>query len=893
MSHDDDIDRELRFHIDERTDELIASGMAPDEARRQARLELGGVMQTKEAVRDLGPWSIANGLLQDCRLAFRTLCATPIVTAVAILSLALGIGANTAMFSLVNSLMLRALPVRDPARLVLLKSREPEGYPEWSYVFWSEIRRRPQLFETSAAWSPTARANFTVAGVTSKADGFLASGSFFDTLGVTALVGRTFSEADDRRGGGSDGPVAVISHRFWLRHFDGAATAIGRTVTLENVPFTVVGVMPPEFFGADVGRTFDVIVPLNTEPMVSRNESRLALPGTPFLNIVARLKPDQTLDAATEGVRGVRQQILAATLPPDWPKNAQDEYRARVLRLTPAATGDSSVRERYQQPLLTIMVVVVLVLVIACANIANLLLARGIARRHELSLRLALGASRWRLVRQLFTESAVLAGTGAGLGIVLAAWGSRFLLSQISTEVRPVFLDLSMDRHVLLFTIGVAIATALLFGVAPALQASSVAPMEAMKDHATRHSSAGGRRGGLASGLVVAQVALSLMLVVAAGLFVRTFASLATRPLGFDRDRVLVAAVNAHSAAIDPSQRQAFYERARQAVGALPGVASAAVSYDTPPVTMISIIPINSISGGATLLGMERMSAVNFVSPGWFSTFGTRVTTGRDVADRDRGGAPRVALANQAFARKFLNGASPLGHTIASTAGSPPAPLSIEIIGVVEDAVFGSLRAPVHPMLYLPMAQTDWLPPNAVAQMDLSVRSEGTPSALLARTVTAAIRDVNPNLVVTSRSLTDQVNATLTQERVVAMLSGFFGALALLLAGLGLYGVTSYAVSRRRTEIGIRMALGAAPASVVRLVLSRVTGLVAMGVAVGAGISLWASKFVAALLYGLEPGDPVTLIGAVLVLGAVGAAAGWLPAFRASRIDPAEVLRDC
>ena len=303
MSHDDEIDKELRFHIDSRIDDLVGSGVPLDQARRQARLEFGGLMQTKEAVRDLGVWLIVNGLLQDCRLAFRTLRATPVVTFVAVLSLALGIGANTAMFSLVNSLMLRALPVRDPARLVLLKSREPEGYPEWSYPFWAEIRQRPQLFEASAAWSPTARANFTVAGVTTKADGFLASGSFFDTLGVTALVGRTFSEADDQRGG--------------------AATAIGRTVTLENVPFTIVGVTPPAFFGADVGRTFDVIVPLNTEPMVSRTESRLALPGTPFLNIVARLKPDQTLDAATEGVRGVRQQILAATLPPNWPKTCQ------------------------------------------------------------------------------------------------------------------------------------------------------------------------------------------------------------------------------------------------------------------------------------------------------------------------------------------------------------------------------------------------------------------------------------------------------------------------------------------------------------------------------------------------------------------------------------------
>ena len=843
-------------------------------------------------MRDLHLWSFIEGLFQDLRLAFRTLRATPVVTFIAVLSLALGIGANTAIFSLVNSLVLRSLPVREPNRLVLLRSRESSGYPEWSNPLWNQIRERPRLFESSLAWSPVARANFLVDGVVQKADGFFASGSFFDTLGVGALLGRTFSDADDQPGGGSDGPVAVISYGFWRRQFKGDERALGRAITLENVEFTVVGVMEPGFSGPDVGRAFDVIVPLGTEPLVSRSDGRFKAAGVSWLNIMGRLRSDQSLDAATAAVRGIRQQVLDATIPVEWPPALIPEYRARPFSLVPAATGDSALRERYQRPLIIIMAVVALVLVIACANIANLLLARATARRHELSLRVALGASRWRLVRQLFAESVVLTGTGAACGVLLASWGSRFLVGQISTEARPVFLDVSMDPHVLLFTIGVTMATALLFGVAPALQASGVAPMEAMKDQGARYSPRTGLRGGAADSLIVAQVALTLVLVVGAGLFVRTFTSLETRPLGFDRDRVLIAAVNTHSAAIEPSQRLPLYDRARDAVRALPGVADASVSLATPPVEMISILPVNSISGGTPLQGMERMTAVNFVTPGWFSTFGTRVRAGRDISERDREGAPRVGVVNLAFARKYLRGGSPLGHRIASTVGQPPVTLSIEIVGVVEDALFGSLRAPQHPMLYLPMAQTDWLQQWPPAQADLSVRSGGAPPLQLARSVAAAVHAVNPDMVVTFRSLTDQVGATLAQERIVAMLSGFFGTLALLLAALGLYGVTSYAVSRRRTEIGIRAALGASRGGLVRLVLSRVATLVAAGVVIGAGLSVWASTFVGALLYGLEPRDPATLAGAAIVLAAVGAVAGGVPAYRASRIDPAQVLRD-
>jgi predicted permease len=831
-----------------------------------------------------------GGYGHDLRVAMRQLIATPVVTIVAVLSLALGIGANTAIFSLVNSLLLRALPVREPQQLALLKagSTNAGGQSSFTFAIWQELQRRPELFESGFAWDDDVRFNLAEGGVAEFVTGIWTTAGMFDTLGVAPLIGRTFTDADDRRGGGPDGPVAVVSYAFWQRRFGGAADVVGRRLTLERIPFTIVGVMPPGFFGPNVGKQPDVVLPMGAEPLVRGKESTLDSRDYWWLSVMVRLKPGQSIDAATDALRGVQPQIRHATLPiGEWPAQDMDKYLSEKFTLIPAAMGDSSIRARYGRPLLTVMAVVVLVLLIACANIANLQLARATARRHEWSVRLALGASRWRLVRLLLTESLVLSTVGAGLGFLIARWGSRLLVQQLSTQTLTVFLDLSPDWRVLAFTTGVAVATALLFGAAPALRAASVAPMEAIKDQG-RSVGAGTGRASVTSGLVVAQVALSVVLVVAAALFVRTFSKLATLHLGFEPTRVLVVTMNAQRAPIEPSQRIAEYERALEAVQALPGVAHAALS---------PLVPISGhmwatrfeVSDGVPLEDARRSAFRNQVTPGFFDTYGQRLVAGRTFTDRDRDGAPRVAIVNEAFARRFLNGANPIGHTVHLPRAVVPEG-DMAIVGVVGDAVYRRLRDPAPPTVYSPVAQSTAGP--ATTAYHLSVRAAFDSPAQLSRSIADAISGVNRDLTLTFQPLADQVNASLTQERIVAMLSGFFGALALLLAGLGLYGVTSYAVSRQRTEIGIRMALGAAPGGVVRLVLSRVTMLVAAGIVVGAGASVWAAQFVSGLLYGIEPRDPATLAGSAAVLAAVGALAGWLPAYRASRIDPAQVLRD-
>ena len=821
--------------------------------------------------------------MSDIRLAIRALRSTPILSIVAVLSLTLGIGANTAIFAIVDTLLLRTLPVKDPGRLVMLGEATSNGQQSWTYPIWQQIHQRPQLFESAFAWS-SARFNLAPGGQAELVDGLWASGGMFETLGVEAMLGRTFTGADDTRGGGPDGPVAVISYEFWQRRFGGAADAIGRTLNVERVPVTIIGVTSPDFFGPEVGRTFDVILPLGVEPLVRGKETWLDGRSTWWLGIMARLKPGDSTQSATQKLLSVQPEIREATHP-GW-----SGYLGDPLALRPAAAGDSSLRRRYERPLIMLLIIVALVLVIACANIANLLLARATARRHELSVRLALGASRWRLARLLLAESLMLSIVGAALGMLVANWGSRLLVAQISTSTTRVFLDLSFDWRIFAFTVGATVATTLLFGTVPALRAAGIAPMEAIKEQG--RGAVGDVRSIFANGLIVAQVALSVVLVVAAGLFVRTFASLATMHLGFDRDRVLVVNINSQRASILPAERIATYERVHDAARALPDVAGAALSFITP-VSGQGWNNMIDVSGTPPLAGRQSSVFLNAITPDWLATLRTPLLEGRQLTDRDRKGAPLVASVNQAFARRFLNGASPIGR-MAKTRGVPglkkAPPPAREIVGVVADAVYRNLREPVPPTMYIPLAQLD--EDFALPSIALIVRSNTASPTALTRSLTVAIGGVSPDLALTFRPLSDFVNAALTQERLVATLSGFFGGLALLLAALGLYGVTSYAVHRRRTEIGIRMALGAAPAGVARLVLRRVAWLVGSGVIAGALVSVWAARFVETLLWGLTPNDPTTLIGACIVLALVGALAAWVPAWRASHIDPAVVLRE-
>jgi putative ABC transport system permease protein len=884
--HDTDLREEIEAHRALRQAALERDGLGPDDAAQASRRAMGNVTLAIEDARDVWAMRVLDGVRQDVRAAVRGLHKSAGSSAVVIATLALGIGANTSLFSIFNSLIMRPLPVRDPGSLALVTDGS------WSYPVWQEISARADdLFDGAFAWSGQSF-DLTQSGRPVPVDGAYVSGRFFDVLGVRAFRGRMLTPADDSAAP-PNGLVAVVSHRFWRQYFGGADDLVGRQFTVlvqrQRFPLTVVGVMPPGFSGVDVGRIADVALSFAAEPLLQGRDSALPTVGRSWLEIMVRLKPGQTIEHATAALRSVQSQIRDAVLPGLRGSQAfAARYLTDPLTLAPAAAGASRLRRQFGTPLLAMVVAVGLVLLVACANIASLLLAHVLARRGELSVRLALGASGWRLAQLLFLESFLVAMIGAALGLLFAKWGSALLVQQLGTWERTVSLDLALDWRVLVFTTTLACLCAISAGVAPMFAVKNVAPGEALKS--AGRAMAGDRRFAVRGALVVAQIAVSFVLVIAAGLFLRTFASLSQLPLGCVPEPLVVVDVNLFASGIPPEERGARVERLRDAA-AVSGVRSVSVSQ-VRLLTGGGWFTNNEVAvGDGPMLPEDRRHRVwrNATTPGWFETMGIPLRGGRDFSDRDRVGSPPVAIVNQAFVRRYLPSQQPIGQTLRVDSDEGP---RYEIVGVAADAVYTTPRDGLLPTIYVALAQREPREWNSWRNVVLTIKAMSGHRALVERDVATALTQGDPTLVFTSGTFDQMLVATMTQERLVAMMSGFFGALALLLAGLGLYGVVAQAVSARRTEIGLRMALGAQPTGIVRLVFRRVGVLIVAGLALGMAASWWAARFVAPLLFQVEARDPITFSGTAAVLVAIGVLAAWVPARRAARLDPATVLRE-
>jgi predicted permease len=820
---------------------------------------------------------VLRGIDGDVRSAIRSLAATPAVAVAAILTLALGIGATTAIFSVANGLAFRPLPVKDPEHLVTISSETAlrfgfQAGGGWSYAMWERLRDRSEAFDGALAWA-LQRLDLSDGGEAQPVNGLIASGAFFDVLGVGAAVGRTFTLADDSTNP-PEGPVAVISHNVWQRRFGGRFDVVGSRLLIEQVPVTIVGVAPPSFKGVAVGQPFDIAIPFGTDALVRGQRSLVESERTLLLTAMLRLKPQQTIATATPLLQAIQPDIVGEKVP---------QFLREPFLIVDASRGitdGSRLRQRYLYPLAILAAVSAIVLVIVCLNIANLLLARASARRAALGVRLAHGASRWRVARLHLVEAIALVSVGVVGGLLFAGWASRALVSFLPAGDGPASIDLPIDLRVFAFTTAIAGLAVGLVGIAPAIYASRVPPIEALRDAARGGS---GRRAGVSGALVVAQVALSIVLLAAAGLFVATMNRLLSVPLGFDPGDLLVVTVNVHRP-IGQVERAQLYERALEAVREMPGVADAAASVWAPVGT----------GGGGIIVGSSgrrperaKQVAFNIVTPGWFTTYRTALTRGREFGNADSAGAPRVAIVNETLRRSQLHEGEAIGATIEA---GPCSSGGCTVVGVAADAVYGqSLRDAPPPIVYVPVAQSAGLaPPNAPFR--IAVRAAGDLGDLTTR-LAARLRHVDSRITFAFRRLERDVEATVAQERLVATLGVFFGVTALLLSAVGVYGVSSHAANRRRAEIGIRLALGGQAHEIVWQMLGRLALLVAIGVTCGVAVTLWLLRFVAPLLYGLGSDEPLAIAAAVLLLMAVAAAAGWMPLSRATRMDPAAILR--
>ena len=826
---------------------------------------------------------------QDLRYALRTLRKAPLFASVAVFSLALGIGANTAIFSLVNQLILQLLPVNHPEQLVLLTARgnhygSNNGSNAISYPMYQDFRDRNQVFSAMFC-----RAGMTLSlnfeGRTELVSGELVSGNYFPVLGVSAALGRVFTAQDDLHQGGH--PLAVLSYGFWKTRFGGDPGAIGKRILVNGYPLTIVGVSRAGFDGVEMGYSPQIRVPMTMKRELTPGfwyslDDRRGR----FAQVFGRLKPGETIEQAKAGLQPLFHQILQMEVREKDFARATEHTRQDFLRMwmdvLPAAKGRSSLRQQFSNPLWALMAMVGLVLLIACSNVANLLIARATARQKEIAVRLAIGAGRRRLICQLLEESLVLSVAGGVLGMGLAVLIDRALIGFLPTGTSQLTLTSTPDWRVLGFTLAVSVATGLLFGLAPALQATRPDLASTLKDQAG--AVVGGAAVGLRKTLVVAQVALSLLLLIGAGLFLQSLRNLRDLNPGFHAENLVSFAVDPTLNAYKPQRSLEFYRQLTDRMSTLGGVTSSALA-------VMAVLDGNewdssvSVEGYSVKEGEWINPHMQFASPAYFETLKIPILMGRDFSARDDQAAPKVGIVNQKFAKRYFGERNPIGRHV-GMGGNPGTKLDIEIVGVVEDAKYESLRQESPIELYLPYPQVDF-----VMGMTAYLRTRGEPDSLFT-VLRQTVREVDSSVpVYHMRTLEQQVDKSLLTERMLAGLSTAFGCLATLLAAVGLYGVMAYMVGRRTREIGIRMALGASGGSVVWLVMREVLLLAAVGVAIGAPAAWAATRLVKTQLFGIQPADPLTMALAAVGIASVAVFAGYMPARRATSIDPMRALR--
>ena len=902
-----EVREELEFHLAEEAEECQAKGSTNEEAARAARRELGNLTLIEEDTRAVWGWPFIEQLGQDLRYAFRTMAANRLFNLLAIASLALGIGANAAIYSFMDAILLRSLPVPDPQSLVVLnwhakaypgsvmhsmsgstwgdsKSGETSGI--FPYLAFELLRKSDSVFSSVFAhfqfWE-SRQLNVAIRGQAEIASGWSVSGDYFRGLGVAPAAGRLILPDDDRPGASA---VAVASYGFSQGHFGEAGNATGQQILIDNVPFTVVGVAPPEFFGVDPSGSPELYFPMHANELLGAGH-QFGFKPRAYLDqnyywtqIMGRLRPGISLAEAQARLAPIFRQWVASTA-------SNDGERANLPELVvkQGAGGLDSLRRRYSKPLYVLLTMVGLILALACANVANLLLARAAVRRREIALRLSVGASRARVLRQLLTESVLLASLGGILGVLLALWGIRFLTLLLASGQKNFTLRADLNWHVLGVAVALSLVTGVLFGLAPALQAIRVDVMPALKG--LRRGSAGRRpflrRVSLSQMLVAGQFAITLILLVAAGLFVRTLSNLESIDLGFNRENVLLFQIDARKAGHKDPEISSFYGELRKQFRAIPGVREASLSED-------SLIE----AGTGFPLGVSGEppnpeNRILSVGPEFLRTMQIPILVGRDLEEPDRSGAPAVAVVNEAFVKANFGVLNPLGrHLILWKAGKEnELGRDMEIVGVCRNSSYGSLTRTTPPVAYLPYDQGY----PEVDHMVYALRTSGDPLRYV-NAVRATLRQADARIPISEvRTQVAEIDQTLSQEITFAGLCSGFAALALVIACVGLYGTISYSVARRTGEIGIRMALGAQRGKVLQMILREVLALAGAGLVIGGGTAMAASRFLESLLWGIKHNDPRALVLAVATLLGAALLAGYVPAHRASRIDPMGALR--